>query len=269
MPTAQPATPVVLVFAGLDPSGGAGIQADIEAIASMGSHAAPVVTTLTVQNTRNVARCVPVDPLLVVEQARALLQDLSVAACKIGLVDSAACAAAIHSILMDYPDIPVVLDPILASGGGDPLVTDEVREALLTLLVPLTTVLTPNSIEARTLAPEADTLEAAAMALLSRGSELVLLTGTHEAGESVVNTLYGSMRKLDAFAWPRLPHTYHGSGCTLAASIAGLLAHGHAPANAVHEAQQYTWEALAAGYRIGSGQLIPNRFFWARSGSNH
>ncbi|ROR34794.1 bifunctional hydroxymethylpyrimidine kinase/phosphomethylpyrimidine kinase [Inmirania thermothiophila] len=255
--------PVVLVFAGHDPSGGAGLAADIEAVASMGAHAAPVATAVTVQDTRRVQRFEPLPPALVAEQARAVVEDLPVAAVKIGMVGSAANAAAVAAVLADLGDVPVVLDPVLAGGGGGSLAGEEVREALLALLVPRATVLTPNSEEARALAPEADSLEACAQQLLAAGAELVLLTGTHEPTEHVVNRLWGNLRLLERFTWERLPGSYHGSGCTLASAIAGLLAQGLEPFTAIHEAQEYTWEALRAGYRPGRGQHLPNRLFWA------
>jgi hydroxymethylpyrimidine/phosphomethylpyrimidine kinase len=264
--SSSPATvPCVLVFAGLDSTGGAGLQAEIEANASMGCHAAPVATALTVQDTHDVQASYPVEPATLIEAARAVLEDLPVAACKIGLVGSVALVEAIDGILADYPALPVVLDPVLASGAGSALAGDDVQSALTTLLFPRTTVLTPNSREARTLAPEADSLGAAGQALLARGCDLVLITGTHEPTDRVVNLLYGNLRQLEAYTWDRLPGEYHGSGCTLASAIAGLLAQGHEPLTAIRQAQEYTWESLKHAYRTGRGQLIPNRLFWARS----
>lgn len=261
----QTTIPVVMTFAGNDPTGGAGIQADIEAIASMGAHAAPVITALTVQDTLNVMRFDPVDATVIIEQARAILEDMPVAAIKIGLTGSLENIEAIHTLLHDYPDIPVVCDPILRAGGGSRLTNDEMQIAMRELLFPYTTVLTPNSEEARTLAHEADTLDACAQELLDTGCELVLITGTHENSETVDNRLYGNHRLLETFSWERLPHSYHGSGCTLASAIAGLLAQGLEPFTAIHEAQEYTWESLKHGYRLGMGQYHPNRLFWARS----
>lgn len=256
--------PVVMVFAGNDPTGGAGIQADIEAVASMGSQAAPVITALTVQDTRNVIRVEEVDATVVIEQARAVLEDMPVAAFKLGMLGSVEIVEAIHTLLQDYPHAPVVMDPIISAGGGASLADEEMIDAMVELLFPAVTVLTPNSQEARRLAPEADTLDACAQELLSTGCEFVLVTGTHENTPHVENRLYGSHRHLETFTWERLPNSYHGSGCTLASSLAGLLAHGLEPFTAVHEAQEYTWEALKAGYRVGMGQLHPNRLFWAR-----
>jgi hydroxymethylpyrimidine/phosphomethylpyrimidine kinase len=256
-------TPVVMTLAGNDPSGGAGIQADIEAIISMGCHAAPVVTTLTVQDTQDIKEIVPLSPGLVVAQARAVLEDIPVASIKIGLLGSIEIVEAIHTLLMDYPGIPVILDPVLASGGGTRLADREIIEALSQLLLPMTTVLTPNSLEARQLAPEADSLNACAMALLERGCQFVLITGTHENSPRVINQLFGNYRLLGSFTWERLPGSYHGSGCTLASAIASLLAQGREPYSAIHQAQEYTWQAICAGYRIGMGQQIPHRLFWA------
>lgn len=254
--------PVVLVFAGLDPTGGAGLSADIEAIISQGCHAAPIATALTVQDTRDVIRVGQVDALLVVEQARALLEDMPVAAIKLGMLGSAAMVEAIHSILRDYPHIPVVLDPVLRAGGGTELADEELIEAMRELLIPQTTILTPNSEEARRLAPDADNLHACALSLLEQGSEYVLITGTHEPTSEVENLLFGGHRLLETFSWPRLPESYHGSGCTLASAIAGLLAQGHEPMTAIHQAQDYTWQTLEQAYRLGRGQMIPNRLFW-------
>jgi len=171
----------------------------------------------------------------------------------------------VHSILTDYSNIPVVLDPIILAGGGGMLADEDIIDAMVNLLFPLTTVLTPNSHEARALAPEADSLEACAQELLEAGCQYVLITGTHERTVEVVNTLYGNRRQLESYAWERLPNSYHGSGCTLAAAVAGLLAHGLDPVAAVHEAQDFTWQSLKYGYRVGMGQHLPNRLFWAQS----
>ncbi|MFO1423886.1 MAG: hydroxymethylpyrimidine/phosphomethylpyrimidine kinase [Candidatus Competibacteraceae bacterium] len=262
--------PVVVVLAGNDPSGGAGIAADIETLVSLGCHPAPVITALTVQDTHNVQALLPVDPDQVLAQARAVLKDMPVAAFKIGVIGGVDNAVALRALLTAHPDIPVVLDPVLAAGGGAELASTMLIEAIQTLLLPLTTVLTPNSVEARRLAPEADTLEACAMALLARDCRYVLITGGHESEPpaEVVNTLYGNNRLLETWRWPRLPESYHGSGCTLASAIAALLAQIHGPhseesvLSALYRAQHYTWRSLQAAYRAGGGQPLPNRLFW-------
>ena len=257
-------TPVVLCFSGNDSTGGAGIQADIETLAGMGCHAAPVVTAITVQDTRNVKGYYPMSGSMVVEQARAVLEDMPVAAFKIGMLGSAEIVASVHSVLVDYPDVPVILDPILAAGGGATLVDDEMLDAMIRLLLPLATIIVPNSEEARALAKEADVLEACAQEIMDIGCEYVLITGAHEPTEKVKNLFYGNNRLLDSFEWERLPGSYHGSGCTLASGIAGLMAHGLDPLSAVLEAQEYAWKSLSHASRLGMGQLIPNRFFWAQ-----
>lgn len=259
----SPDVPVVMSISGTDPTGGAGIEADIEAIISMGCHATAVVSAVTVQDTVNVRSVSPMEPDLVKDQALAVLEDMPVEVIKIGLLGSPDIVEAVRGILTRYPDIPVVLDPVLAAGGGASMTDTQTQNALMRHLVPLTTVLTPNGPEARRLAPEADTLDACAMALLDKGCEFVLITGGHEHTEEIRNTLYGNHRRLETFSWERLPGEYHGSGCTLASAIAGLLAQGHEPLSAVYAAQEYTWQSLRHGYRVGMGQRLPNRLFWA------
>lgn len=256
--------PVVMAFSGNDPTGGAGIQADIETLASMGCHAAPVITALTVQDTQGVSRFEATDSMLLVEQARAVLEDMPVAAFKIGMLGSVENVESIHSLLIDYPEIPVVLDPVISAGGGGELANSDIIDAIVSMLIPQTTMLTPNSQEARTLATGADSLDACAQELLDMGSEFVLITGTHENTPQVENRLYAEHRCLETFRWERLPASYHGSGCTLASAIAGLLAQGLEPFTAAHEAQEYAWESLKNGYRVGMGQCLPNRLYWAR-----
>lgn len=256
--------PNVLCFSGLDPSGGAGIQADIEALFSAGCHCLPVVTALTVQDTHNVLACHSVPPTLLIEQARAVLEDMPVAAIKIGLLGSSATAEVIHSILRDYPEVPVVLDPILRAGGGFDFSAQELRTAMRSLLIPLCTVVTPNTVELRLLTSAADSDEACANALLDMGCTHVLLTGTHADSPNVINQLYTRHQPPLRQEWPRLSGEYHGSGCTLAASLAAHIAHGLEVVDAARRAQHYTWNALEAAQRPGHGQSLPDRAFWSR-----
>ena len=256
--------PVVMAISGLDPTGGAGIQADIEALASLGCHAAPVITSITAQDTTNVLETSQIDERMIIEQARVVLEDMSIAAIKIGLIDNVETARAIHTLLTDYANIPVVLDPVIVSGGGKILANETVIASIVTLLIPQAVIVTPNSIEARKLAPEADTLDACAMAILEHGAHYVLVTGTHEKTQMVNNVLYGNNRKLDMRTWPRLPDQYHGSGCTLSSAITAYLAHGQDVVSAAHQAQEYTWKCLEAARQLGMGQKIPNRFHWLK-----
>jgi hydroxymethylpyrimidine/phosphomethylpyrimidine kinase len=262
--------PIVLVFAASDPSGGAGLQADIMTLSSMGCHPLSVVTAVTIQDTTGVDDVSPIDAEWVADQARCVLEDMPVAAFKIGVVGSVETIAAIAEVVSDYPDIPLVLDPVLASGRGDELASEEMVIAIRELLVPQTTIITPNSLEARRLAiddsndeDDPDLAECASR-LIASGCEYVLVTGTHENTPQVVNTLYGQEGVLRTDSWQRLPGSYHGSGCTLASAIAATIANGLAIGDAVKDAQEYTWQTLKSAFRPGMGQYIPDRLFWAR-----
>lgn len=261
--------PIVLSFAASDPTGGAGLQADLLTLASMGCHPLTVVTALTVQDTRGVDDLLAIESDWVSDQARKVLEDMPVAAFKLGVLGSIENIAAIAEILSDYPEVPVILDPVLASGRGDALANEDMINVLRELIVPQTTVLTPNSIEARRLAEEDEegeeiALDECATRLVGLGCEFVLITGTHENTPEVINTLYGEEGVVRSDRWKRLPGSYHGSGCTLASAIAATLANGLDVPEAVREAQEYTWQALAHGFRPGMGQHLPDRFFWAR-----
>jgi hydroxymethylpyrimidine/phosphomethylpyrimidine kinase len=257
----NPSRPIVLSFSGHDPSGGAGIQADIETLVSHQCHAVSVITALTEQDTRNVKRLIPQSSENIISQAKTLLDDMAINAFKIGLIGHHETALAIYAILKQYPDIPVILDPVLAAGGGADLSNDRLIATVVDLLLPCTTVLTPNSEEARKLANLED-LSECGLSLLEAGSEYVLITGTHESTPSVQNQLFHDERCWETYTWERLPASYHGSGCTLATSIAALMAHGLSPIQAVLEAQEYTWNSLNTAYQTGKGQYNPNRFFW-------
>lgn len=251
-----------MCFSGLDATGGAGIQADIETLFSVGCHCTPVITALTVQNTQNASSIRATEATLLVQQARAVLEDIPVQCFKIGLLGSVECVEVIHTLLKDYASIPVVLDPILVAGGGFEFSDNDVEEAIKNLLLPLTTVLTPNTDEIKKLAPMADNLDACANEILELGCEHVLVTGTHAQSEEVINRFYSLHQQASLFRWPRLPENYHGSGCTLSAAVAGFLAHKVDIREAIQEAQRFTWEALSHGYRVGFGQHIPNRAYW-------
>jgi hydroxymethylpyrimidine/phosphomethylpyrimidine kinase len=253
--------PVVLSLSGHDPTGGAGIQADIETLRRLGCHPCAVVTALTAQDTHNVTRVIPQSADDFLEQARLVLADMPVAAVKIGLLGSVEIVRAVADILAELGrEIPVVLDPVLAAGGGRNLSTEALVAEIRARLMPRATVVTPNTPEARKLAGQ-DDLNECARALLAMGCPNVLLTGTHEDGPDVVNRWYNSGGER-AYRWPRLPDTYHGSGCTLASAVAAGLARGMPMADAVQEAQRFTWEALRRGVRLGGGQLLPNRWGW-------
>jgi hydroxymethylpyrimidine/phosphomethylpyrimidine kinase len=262
--------PIVLSFAASDPSGGAGVQADILTLSSMGCHALSVITAITVQDTVGVEGMLPLDAEWVADQARCVLEDMPVTVFKLGVLGSVEVIAAIAEVVSDYPEVPLVLDPVVSSGRGDELATEDMVIAMRELIIPQTTLITPNSLEARRLAlDESDdnddpSLEECARRILALGCEYVLITGTHENTPQVINTLYSQEGVLRSDSWQRLPGTYHGSGCTLASAIAATIANGLSISEAVRDAQEYTWQTLSAGYRPGMGQQIPDRLFWAR-----
>lgn len=263
------APPTVLAFAPTDPTGGAGLQADLLTLAAMGCHPLTVATGVAVRDTAGPDELMPLDAGLVDDQARRILEDMPVSAFKVGNVGTIDNAAAIAAVVADYPDVPMVLDPALAEAPGDGVDADELAGALADLLVPLATVVVADAAEARRLAQtgedddEPDPAQSAAR-LLAAGAEYVLLTGTEQTPHEVVNTLYSRAGAVRSDRWERLPGSFHGAGATLAAAVTAAVANGLAIPEAVHDAQEYAWQALAAAFRPGMGRRLPDRFFWAR-----
>ena len=264
----KPTPPLVLVFAASDPTCGAGLQADILTLASLGCHPLTAVTAITVQDTAGVESVHPVDADVLERQARHVLEDCPVAAFKIGVLGSLANVVAVAEIVSDYPDSPLVFDPVLASGRGDELAGEDMISAIRELLLPQTTLLTPNTPEARRLAERDDEGEPdaaeCARRLIDLGAQHILITGTHENTPQVVNQLFGEAGLIRRDSWDRLPGSYHGSGCTLASAIAACIASGADLEEAVRDAQDYTWRTLSGAFRPGMGQFVPDRLFWAR-----
>ena len=256
--------PIVMSFSATDPCGGAGIQADIETLGTMGCHCVPVVTAITAQDTTAIYQFFPCPSRLVRDQARAILEDMPVAAFKVGMVGTIENVRAIHQILKDYPNIPVVWDPSLQMGLKGVPFDAALLEAFIALILPNVSICTPNIIQARLLAPGADTLDACAQEIMAHGADFVLITGNHLNANKITNTFYGNYRRLEIFHYERFENAYLGAGCTLSASITGLLAQGIQPAACISQAQDYTMECLKQGYRMGMGQHLPNRLYWAR-----
>jgi len=252
--------PVVLVLAGHDPTGGAGIHADIEAIGRRGCHAATVITALTAQNTTRMGRVLPQSPGHFSEQLAMVNEDMRLAACKIGVCPSVSIMEAMADFLEKRTDLPVVLDPVLVAGTGDEFLEQEALEALRERLLPLATVVTPNSREVRRIGNHIDPADAAD-ALLKMGAHSVLVTGGNDPGKVVVNTLYHAAGDPQAFYYERLPGRFHGSGCTLSAAIAADLTRGEPLATAVMNALDYTWHSLRDAHEFGRDQKHPNRLY--------
>lgn len=256
------APPSVLVFSGSDPSGGAGMQADITAIAALGAHPLSVVTVLTVQDNERVFGVYPVAAELVRQQAQALVERIDIAAVKLGIVGNRANAEAIAAIIRDLrtrrPDLPVVFDPVLANGHGDNLASEDPIAAIAPLFE-LATVITPNRIEANRLCGAEASPEQQAAMLLERGCRHVLLKGGHGPEQHEVLNRWFNTNGQRNWSWPRLPGEFHGSGCTLAAALSALLARGFNMEQAIDAAQTYCQQTLAASYVIAPGQRIPSR----------
>lgn len=252
--------PIVLCLSGHDPSGGAGIQADIEAALALGAHAATVITAHTVQDSRNVSRVVAADAALMDEQVAALRADLAIAAIKVGLLAEPTQPRRIAQLAREL-SVPLVVDPVLRAGGGTDLASQALVSAVLEDLLPATTLLTPNAAEARRLTGEIH-LDNAGRALLDRGCANVLITGGDEPGDTVVNHWYGKRAgtpMVRAFAWPRVEGCFHGAGCTLAAAIAALLVRGEPLEAALADAQAWTLQTLKTASWPGHGRKFPRR----------
>ena len=253
----------VLVFAGLDPTGGAGIQADIETLACLKVHALPIVTCLTVQDTKNAKLIESVNAQLIQRQLEALLKDIPVKTIKLGLLSSIEIIKLVSNTLKAQPSITVIFDPVLRAGGGARLTDaktdlDSIIKAMREQIIPYTTIITPNSLEARLLTGEQN-LDDCAKALLALGCKNVFITGEHENDPNqITNVLYTPQKQLSS-NWSRLPHQYHGSGCTLASAISAFLAKGSSIEDAVQQAQNFTDTALQQALKLGQHQYHPNR----------
>lgn len=250
--------PLVLCLSGHDPTGGAGLHADIEAIAACGGHALSIITAHTVQDTSDVLRVTPVAPLLIAQQIETLANDVEIAAIKIGLLGDVEQIPPLVQWIKRLQK-PVVLDPVLRAGGGSNLASAALIAAVTEQLLPHVTLLTPNAAEARRLAPKQGSLERCAQELLSSGCKNILITGGDEASSSVINTWHTHHQSPKVFEWPRLPETFHGAGCTLAAACAAFLAQDLAMGDAIQRAQTYTQHTLHHALRIGQGRRIPGR----------
>ncbi len=256
----SPLAPILLCIGGHDPSGGAGIQADAEAARANGIHAATVVSCLTRQDTQGLRRLWPQPAAEVEAQCRLILADSQVRAIKIGLLGSPDLARWLYQLADEHPELPLILDPVLASGAGQRVANPDLLDQMRSHLLGRCHLATPNLPEAQALSGVQAPDDCAAR-LLASGCRWLLITGTHDDSPEVINRLYGQDGSQHAWSWPRLPEEYHGSGCTLASAIAARLALGQTMEKAVAEAQDYTWQSLKRATRTGQGQWTPNRLF--------
>lgn len=252
----------VLIVAGSDSGGGAGIQADIKTVTALGGYAATAVTALTVQDTRNVYDVLGIEPDFIRRQMEVVLEDIGADAIKLGMLHDKAVIDAVCGVVeTSAQDIPLIVDPVMVAKGGARLLSEDAVESVRTRLLPLAAVVTPNLPEAGAIADmairdETQRREAAAR-ILAHGARAVLLKGGHMEGDTVVDLL-ATPDGVETFEHPRIRtnHT-HGTGCTLASAIATGIAQGMALRDAAGRAIDYVHEAMrhAPGYGAGHGPL--------------
>jgi hydroxymethylpyrimidine/phosphomethylpyrimidine kinase len=251
----------VLIIAGSDSGGGAGIQGDIKTVTALGGYAATAITAITVQNTLGVAAVHPIPADVVIAQARAVLDDIGADAIKTGMLGDRNLVEQLARLLAETPHLPLVVDPVMIAKGGASLLAAEAVEAVRALMVPRAHLLTPNAPEAEALTGltvrTTDDLRRAGEALLAMGARAVLMKGGHVDGESVTDVLMTPTGET-TFSGPRIDtrHT-HGTGCALASACATGLAQGMTLEAAVARAWAYVAEAIrrAPGLGAGAGPL--------------
>ena len=253
------------MLSGLDPSGGAGIQADIQAITSIGAHPLPVLTCLTVQDTRNVYGAEPVSPDLIKQQLECLAQDTPIHAIKTGALGNAEVVEVLVEFVQKHSGVPLIVDPVIKAAGGGDLADDALVTAMKDKLFARAEMITPNGIELAQLGGSDNPAEAARN-LLQTGCESVLATGGHGSGIHIINTLYNHAPEPMEWEVERVgANEYHGTGCTLAAAIAAGRAMGLSPRAAISQAQNYVHRALLHALTVGHGQKVPDRgILWER-----
>lgn len=248
----------ILVFAGHDPTGGAGIQADIETINDLGGHASCIITALTAQNSHNLQAFTPTDPAFIRRQFDLLASDMHFDAVKIGMLAAPQIAETVSDCLAGMPGLPVIFDPVLAAGGGGSTGSDELIDAIHERLLKQCRVITPNLPEARRLSGMQQT-DDCAQSLLESGCRNVIITGTHDSSEQIVHRLYQDDGVVHSVNTKRLPGEYHGSGCTFASALAAHIAQGNTVERSLQLANTYTINSLRHADRQGHGQLFPVR----------
>jgi hydroxymethylpyrimidine/phosphomethylpyrimidine kinase len=252
-------TPIALTIAGSDSSGGAGIQADLKTFTAFGVYGASVITALTAQNTQGVSAVEAVSPAFVAAQIDAVLSDLDVDAIKTGMLANAAIVEAVVERLAKGPRRLLVVDPVMVATSGDVLLEPDAVAAIKLRLAPLATLITPNLPEAARLLGTSEAASEAeagdqASALLALGCDAVLVKGGHGSGDAAIDLLCDASG-VERFAMERVAtrHT-HGTGCTLSAAIAALLARGATLREAIARAKAYVWQGLQAGRQLGVGK---------------
>lgn len=262
--------PLILTFGAADPVGATGVQADLATFAAMGCHGLSIITSILVSDTARIEDVQIIDVDWMADQARVILEDMPVAAFKVGVVGSIENVSAIAEIVSDYPDIPLILDPFITAMPNQEGDEDDNLIAVRELLIPQTTLMLASAVEINRLAETwrdpvlGDTLQLDAMRIIEMGCEYLFVTSTPADAHEVANSLFNESGQLRRDAWQRLPGSFTGAGSTLSAAICAMLANGLDIPEAVSEAQEFTLAALAHAHRLGMGKLIPDRYFWAR-----
>jgi hydroxymethylpyrimidine/phosphomethylpyrimidine kinase len=263
-------SPLILTFGAADPVGATGIQADLATFAAMGCHGLSIITSILVGDTARIEDVQVIDVDWMADQARVILEDMPVAAFKVGTVGSIENISAIAEIVSDYPDIPLILDPFITAMPNQEGDEDDNLIAVRELLVPQTTLMLASAVELNRLAETwrepvpGDALQLDAMRIIEMGCEYLFVTGMPGDMHEVVNGLFDESGAIRRDTWQRLPGSFAGAGSTLSAAICAMLANGLEIPEAVSEAQEFTMAALAHAQRLGMGKLIPDRYFWAR-----
>jgi hydroxymethylpyrimidine/phosphomethylpyrimidine kinase len=259
--------PLILTFGVSDPVGALGVQADQAVFGAFGCHTLPVITALLIADTARIEDSHEIDADWVVDQARVVLEDMPVAAFKVGALHSIEQASAIAEIVSDYPDVPLILDPFLSRLPDSGLADDDMVSAIRQILVPQATVLMLSQAELGRMAEtwreggNDDMLDDDVAELTGSGCEFVLVTGTRGGAGACSNTLYDADGVVASFEWRHLPGSFVGAGSTLSAALTALMARGIDAPEAFKGAQEYTSGALAHAQRLGMGKLVPNKFF--------
>jgi len=263
-------SPLIVSFGATDPVGAQGLFADQASFAAMGCHGLPVVTAILTGDTAQTDNLHPVEADLVDDQARTVLEDMQVAAIKVGLVGSVENVTVIAEIAADYPDQPLILDPVHTELDEQTPDAEDLLTAIQELLLPQASLLLISAVELARMSdsgddnPVSDDLSVSVMSVIDSGCEYVLVTGTPSGAGEIENQLFGQSGLIKKYVWPRVPGTHCGAGSTLSAAIAALLANGMDMTDAVLEAQEYTHATLRHSQQLGMGKRVPDRFFWAK-----
>lgn len=266
----MPASPLILSFGLADPIGAVGTHADATVCAALGAHALSVTTGLLLADTARIEEVHPVDTDWMVDQARLLLEDMRVAALKIGALANTDQVQAIAEIVSDYPDLPLIVDPFLSALPEGGVADEGMLECVRQVLVPQATVLLLSHLELARMAelwrdPHTEDMAADATMLTASGCEFVLVNCLTAQGhgdqKTLANTLFDIDGELETFSWQKLAGPFVGAGNTMSAAVAALMAHGLEAPDAVAAAQEYTAGALAHAQRFGMGKYLPNHFY--------